>query len=73
MYWCDAETDRVEKANLDGSGREIVIEDPGSHFFGITLDETYLYVTDWAKRWVLGNWDPEIVLTPYQLFESFLV
>ncbi len=55
MYWCDAETDRVEEANLDGSGREIVIEDPGSHFFGITLDETYLYVTDWTKRWVLCN------------------
>ncbi len=54
MYWCDAETDRVEKANLDGNGRGIVTETPGSHFFGITLDETYLYVTDWAKRWVLA-------------------
>ncbi len=50
MYWCDTGTKRVDKANLDGSDRDIVIQDPGSHFSGITLDETYLYVTDWTKR-----------------------
>ncbi len=52
MYWCDAGTKKVEKANLDGTDRELVIEDPDSSFFGITLDDTYLYVTDWYKRYV---------------------
>ncbi len=50
MYWCDNGTNRIEKANLDGTDRKTVAVDPESHFFGITLDETYLYVTDWTKR-----------------------
>ncbi len=58
MYWCDAKIDRVERADLDGSRRTLLVqtdEDEAAynHFDGLALDRTYLYISDRKKR--LGN------------------
>jgi len=39
IYWGDARTDKIEVANMDGSGREILLSGPDilPHIFGFTL------------------------------------
>lgn len=34
--------------NTAGNGEQIIIEDPGAHFFGLGVDQTYdIYFSDW--------------------------
>lgn len=37
LYWADAMSDRIERANLDGSERETVLEIKYSHIFGFDI------------------------------------
>lgn len=31
-----------------GNGGQVIIEDPGAHFFGLGVDQTYnIYFSDW--------------------------
>ncbi|KAK3600150.1 hypothetical protein CHS0354_012273 [Potamilus streckersoni] len=54
MYWCDANTDKIEKANVDGSNRQPIYQAPqAAHFFGIVLYQSFLYYTDWMKGSVM--------------------
>ncbi len=46
LYWCDGGLAKIEKANLDGSDREVVYE-RGGLLIGLALDADYLYVTVW--------------------------
>ncbi|XP_021709286.1 low-density lipoprotein receptor-related protein 6 [Aedes aegypti] len=50
IYWCDAKMDRIEVANMDGSGRNIILSDNLPHAFGLSLLGDYLYWTDWQRR-----------------------
>ncbi|CAH1788963.1 unnamed protein product [Owenia fusiformis] len=56
LYFCDAKTNNIEVIDLkNNNARSVVLKVPESlsartHFFGITLDETYLYLSDWEKR-----------------------
>ncbi|XP_058464924.1 low-density lipoprotein receptor-related protein 6 [Malaya genurostris] len=50
IYWCDAKLDRIEVANMDGSGRNIILSDNLPHAFGLSLLEDFLYWTDWQRR-----------------------
>ena len=50
MYWADAYRDRVETARLDGSARRQLIYEDGAHYFALSLDMQYLYITDWRHR-----------------------
>ncbi len=50
IYWCDAKTDRIEVANVDGSGRRVVLQDVLPHPFGLTLRGGSLYWTDWNEN-----------------------
>ncbi len=45
LYWCDAYMSKVEKANLDGSGRQIIYTRSG-FLYGLALDAEYLYLID---------------------------
>ena len=49
-YWCDAKLDRIEKAGIDGSNRQVVTDDKLPHPFGFSLLGDYLYWTDWQDR-----------------------
>ena len=50
IYWCDAKTERIEMANVDGSERRILLDDTVPHPFGLTLLGNYIYWTDWQEN-----------------------
>ena len=50
IYWCDAKTDKIEVANMDGSDRRVVLSESLPHVFGLSLLGDYLYWTDWQRR-----------------------
>ena len=50
IYWCDAKTERIEMANVDGSERRILLDDTVPHPFGLTLLGDYIYWTDWWEN-----------------------
>ena len=52
LYWVDAQLDKIEKSNVDGSMR-MLLPTPASaiqHPFGITFFEGYIYWSDWATN-----------------------
>ncbi|KAL4225758.1 Low-density lipoprotein receptor-related protein 6 [Mactra antiquata] len=50
IYWCDAKRDRIEVANMDGSGRRLLVKEHLPHLFGFSLLGDYLYWTEWQRR-----------------------
>lgn len=36
--------------NMDGTGRQVLVEDKLPHIFGFTLLGDYIYWTDWQRR-----------------------
>jgi len=48
MYWGDSKLDRIEMANLNGSGREVLVNQSSPHggYTAFALDTQYLYFTD---------------------------
>ena len=50
IYWCDAKLDRIEKAGIDGSNRQVVTDNNLPHPFGFSLLGDFLYWTDWQDR-----------------------
>uniref|UniRef100_A0A8C6V0X7 Low density lipoprotein receptor-related protein 6 n=1 Tax=Neogobius melanostomus TaxID=47308 RepID=A0A8C6V0X7_9GOBI len=50
IYWGDAKTDKIEVMNMDGTNRQILVEDKLPHIFGFTLLGDYIYWTDWQRR-----------------------
>lgn len=53
LIFCDAGTNKIETMNTDGTGRRVIFEDAGAHFYGIDVDSTYIYFSDWNKDGVL--------------------
>ncbi|XP_006822699.1 LOW QUALITY PROTEIN: low-density lipoprotein receptor-related protein 6-like [Saccoglossus kowalevskii] len=49
IYWGDAKTDKIEMANMDGTGRQVLVVDL-PHIFGFSLLGDYIYWTDWQRR-----------------------
>ncbi|KAK4886602.1 hypothetical protein RN001_002873 [Aquatica leii] len=50
VYWCDAKTDLIEYANMDGTDRRELVNENVPHVFGFSLMGDYLYWTDWQRR-----------------------
>ncbi|KAK5896343.1 hypothetical protein CgunFtcFv8_009955 [Champsocephalus gunnari] len=50
LYWGDAKTDKIEVMNMDGSGRQVLVEDKLPHIFGFSLLGDFIYWTDWQRR-----------------------
>ncbi|XP_052078042.1 low-density lipoprotein receptor-related protein 4-like [Mytilus californianus] len=53
LIFADAGTNKIESVNTDGSGRQVIFEDAGAHFFGLDVDQTYIYFSDWNKEGIL--------------------
>ncbi len=49
LYWCDAGTHSIESCNLDGLDRKQLIKSRNGQYFGLVVDENYLYFTDWTR------------------------
>ncbi|XP_067665749.1 low-density lipoprotein receptor-related protein 4-like [Haliotis asinina] len=50
LYWCDAGEHRIDSVKLDGSDRRQILNEPGTHYFGIFLYADALYLTDWKMN-----------------------
>ena len=37
IYWCDAKLDKIEVANMNGTGRRVLVKDNLPHLFGFSL------------------------------------
>ena len=51
MFWCDAHTERIESADIDGKNRKLVYQakargDP----FDVAVHNGYVYWTDWVLK-----------------------
>ncbi|XP_030837511.1 sushi, von Willebrand factor type A, EGF and pentraxin domain-containing protein 1 isoform X2 [Strongylocentrotus purpuratus] len=50
LYWGDAKIDRIERINLDGTGREMIINlGARGHPYGVALYGSHVYWSDWKK------------------------
>jgi hypothetical protein len=47
MYWGDAWTHKIERSNLDGNERTVLLVETPARYYAMTLDSTFLYFTDW--------------------------
>lgn len=50
LYWIDAKMEMIASINVVTGGKELVYSEPRAHFFGITLLDGYLYITDWFRK-----------------------
>jgi len=52
MYWGDGKLDTIETAYLNGSGRQVLLNETrgDSQYFAMALDDQYLYFTDWSDK-----------------------
>ena len=54
LYWCDAQLDKIERVNLQGNNRGLILDlssNIGSyHPFGLALYEDTLFWTDWITK-----------------------
>ena len=55
MYWGDVGVnnfDRIETANLDGSGRTILTTETIGHYYAFAYNDGNLYFTDYTHAYV---------------------
>ncbi|XP_037085520.1 prolow-density lipoprotein receptor-related protein 1-like [Pollicipes pollicipes] len=50
LYWADARLDKIERANLDGSGREVILSGTPSHPFDVAVFGEHIFWTDWVRH-----------------------
>ena len=53
LYWSDARLDKIEKCNLDGTERHLLLTETPKHPFDLAVLENYLFWTDWVEHAVL--------------------
>ena len=50
MYWGDVGLHTIERANLDGTQRTVLVTSTTARYYAFALDSTFLYFTDWTLR-----------------------
>ena len=53
LYWCDAQLDKIERVDLQGNNRVLILDlssGNGHHPFGLALYEDVLFWTDWMTK-----------------------
>ncbi|XP_060590385.1 low-density lipoprotein receptor-related protein 1-like isoform X5 [Ruditapes philippinarum] len=53
LYWSDARLDKIERCDMDGSNRYVIITSIPQHSFGLAVYDNYLFWTDWMLRAVI--------------------
>ncbi len=53
LYWVDANLDKIESSNLDGTNRTLLTQSLILHPFSITMFSGMLYWSDWAVNLIL--------------------
>ncbi|XP_066928142.1 low-density lipoprotein receptor-related protein 1-like [Clytia hemisphaerica] len=69
VYWIDARYDYIESIDYEGNDRQTLISGKKlvPHPFALTMDDTYIYFTDWFKKGVVrvnkqDNKDYEVII-----------
>lgn len=52
LFWVDARHDVIGRINIDTGVKKVLLTEPKAHYFGLTLIEDKLYVTDWFRKHV---------------------
>ena len=53
LYWCDAQLDKIERVDLQGNNRVLILNLTSAtdhHPFGLALYEDALFWSDWSTR-----------------------
>ena len=53
LYWSDARLDKIERCEMDGTNRQVVLKDKAKHPFGLAVYGDFVYWTDWILRAVV--------------------
>ncbi|KAK7083495.1 Low-density lipoprotein receptor-related protein 1B, partial [Halocaridina rubra] len=53
LYWGDARLDKIERCNLDGSDRFVLLKNVPTHPFDLAIYGDYLFWTDWVLHAVV--------------------
>jgi len=53
LFWSDARLDKIERCNLDGTDRVVLLAKIPQHPFDLTVYGDYIFWTDWLARAVL--------------------
>ncbi|XP_077996430.1 low-density lipoprotein receptor-related protein 5-like [Glandiceps talaboti] len=55
LYWVDAETDKIERSNLNGQNRTVLLNEPSTfHPYGVSQYEDRLYWTDQHQHHIIN-------------------
>lgn len=50
LFWLDARHEVIGRINVETGVKKIFYTEPKAHYFGITLIDGYLYITDWFRK-----------------------
>ena len=52
LYWCDASLDQIERVDLQGNNRVLILDlsSDNLHPFGLALTDNVLYWSDWNNQ-----------------------
>ena len=50
VFWVDAGKDRLESINYDGNNRTLLFARNDFHFFGVTFDSPYIFISEWNHK-----------------------
>ena len=50
LFWSDARLDKIERCNLDGTKRHILLRDTPQHPFDIATYDRFIFWTDWVAH-----------------------
>ncbi|CAK9297319.1 unnamed protein product [Gordionus sp. m RMFG-2023] len=69
LYWCDARLDKIERMNYDGTNRSVIFFGTSIHPYGIAVDSSFIYWSDWTRSNVLrspkfGQYNDKLSLGP---------
>ncbi|XP_035218425.1 low-density lipoprotein receptor-related protein 1-like isoform X2 [Stegodyphus dumicola] len=53
LYWSDARLDKIERCNLDGTERYVLLNKHPQHPFDLAVYDNYLFWTDWVSHSVM--------------------
>ncbi|XP_076435319.1 low-density lipoprotein receptor-related protein 5-like [Babylonia areolata] len=53
LYWADAYNNEVGVYNLSSGQHRILLSTPAAHFYGLYVMNSFIYLTDWSRRFVL--------------------
>ena len=58
MYWGDARDQRIEAANIDGSGRRLILTDSRARYYTFAFHDGFIYYANWNHPYMHIYYNP---------------